>query len=110
MSIGERIRIVRKDLGMSQKEFGDRIGISDNYVSEIESGKKEPSVPILLAIEYRFGISMVWIKTGEGKKEASKEVKDVFSVSEEEKEIIRALRKDRELKSIVKQIVKKSEK
>ena len=34
------ITSLRKSLGMSQKEFGDKIGIAQSYLSEIERGKK----------------------------------------------------------------------
>lgn len=34
------ITALRKSLGMNQKEFGDKIGIAQSYLSEIERGKK----------------------------------------------------------------------
>ena len=34
------ITSLRKSLGMNQKEFGDKIGIVQSYLSEIERGKK----------------------------------------------------------------------
>lgn len=34
------ITSLRKSLGMNQKEFGDKIGIAQSYLSEIERGKK----------------------------------------------------------------------
>ena len=34
-NIGYRIRALRKSLGLNQAEFGESIGISGNYLSEI---------------------------------------------------------------------------
>ena len=36
-------RKARLRLDLSQKEFGERLGVGAGYISEIESGKKEPS-------------------------------------------------------------------
>jgi transcriptional regulator with XRE-family HTH domain len=66
VSIGGRIKKVRQDAGMGQQEFASSIGISANYLSEVESGKKEPSTPIILLIETRYAISEGWLLTGEG--------------------------------------------
>jgi transcriptional regulator with XRE-family HTH domain len=36
-------RKLRLSLDLSQKEFGQKLGVGAGYISEIESGKKEPS-------------------------------------------------------------------
>lgn len=36
-------RKVRLSLDLGQKEFGEKLGVGAGYISEIESGKKEPS-------------------------------------------------------------------
>ncbi len=45
MTINERVRQVRKDLGLSQEAFGERLGITKSAVSKIE--KSEIVLPIL---------------------------------------------------------------
>jgi transcriptional regulator with XRE-family HTH domain len=40
--LGYRIRLVRLDFGLSQREFAKRVGISTTYVSEIERGRHVP--------------------------------------------------------------------
>lgn len=54
--IGLRIWYIRKYFKLNQAEFGKSIGISGNYVSNLEKGKYEPSQPILLAIKSRYSI------------------------------------------------------
>ena len=35
-------------MGMTQRGFGERIGVSNNYISEIEAEKKIPALPVIL--------------------------------------------------------------
>jgi len=41
--LGEAIRIARVFQGMSQQHLADAMGISNGYLSQIESGSREPS-------------------------------------------------------------------
>lgn len=102
MNIGNRIKLIRTALGISQKEFGERIGISANYLSEVESGKSKPSIPVLLAIEYRFGVSAEWLNNGNG----TRYIKDDLKLTHEESEIIKALRGNEELKRFIHTLIK----
>jgi len=68
MGIGKRLKNMRLDIGMTQEELAQEIGLSGNYVSEIEQEKKSPSEPIYLAIELKFGVNGAWLKKGTGKK------------------------------------------
>jgi len=49
-----RIWYIRKYLKLTQSEFGKSIGISGNYVSNLETGKHPPSNPILIALNSRY--------------------------------------------------------
>lgn len=61
-----RIKELRKALGMTQEEFGGRIGITKSSISTIESGKSSPSEQTLRSICREFGASYVWLTTGAG--------------------------------------------
>lgn len=50
---------------MTQEEFADRVGISQNYVSDIERGRVEVGAEILLRIAREFGRTIEWLLTGE---------------------------------------------
>lgn len=65
-AIGFRMKDVRTSMGFkSAAAFAKTVGFSQSYMSEIETGKKPPSDTLLMAIEYRHGISERWIKYGE---------------------------------------------
>lgn len=66
MFIGERLLKLRKSLNLSQKEFGDKLGISQNHVSQIEKGTREPSEQLIKCLCYCFNLSEIWIKNEEG--------------------------------------------
>ena len=63
---GRRIRELR-GLYMTQQEFAAQVGISQNYVSDMEHGKVEVGAEILLRIAHEFGKTMEWLLTGEDK-------------------------------------------
>lgn len=49
-TIGGRIRILRDDRGLTQKELARSLGISNEYLSQIELGKKKPNAGHLVAL------------------------------------------------------------
>jgi transcriptional regulator with XRE-family HTH domain len=63
--VGRRIRVLR-GFDMTQEEFAQRIGVSQNYLSTMERGKVEIGAVILLRISQEFGKSLEWLLTGEG--------------------------------------------
>lgn len=64
-SIGERIKHLRKEiLNKTQKDFGFQIGLKPNSVSDIESGKNNPTEQTIKAICREFNISYLWITEG----------------------------------------------
>jgi transcriptional regulator with XRE-family HTH domain len=50
VKIGNGIKSARKLSGISQRELSDRSRLSITYISEIENGKKDPSIAALRAI------------------------------------------------------------
>jgi phage repressor protein C with HTH and peptisase S24 domain len=65
-NISSRLKTVREYLGLSQGVFAEIIGIRQNTYSDLETGKTEPSLPIISAICYRYPIDEAWLKSGEG--------------------------------------------
>ncbi len=45
--LGEGLRLIRVFHDIQQKELADKLGVAQSYISEIESGKKQPTIPIL---------------------------------------------------------------
>lgn len=52
---------------MTLEKFGQRIGITATSCSLLEKGKNNPSNQTILAICREFGVSEMWLRTGEGK-------------------------------------------
>jgi len=48
--LGNRIRELRREMGLSQEDFADKCGIDRSYMSGIERGVRNPTLEILWAI------------------------------------------------------------
>lgn len=66
MTIGERIKEVRKSSGLTLEKFGAKIKIRAASVSLIENGKNKPTDRTIDLICREFGVSENWLRTGEG--------------------------------------------
>lgn len=62
-----RIKYLRKDaLKMTQDDFSSRIGLSRNFIAQIETGAKTPSDRTINDICREFNVNEKWIRTGHG--------------------------------------------
>ena len=64
--MGERVRELRKTLGLSGEKFGEKIGLKRNSLSQIETGKNNLSEQSILAICREFNVNEEWLRTGTG--------------------------------------------
>ena len=64
--IGKRIKQIRKDLSMTQSEFGNKLRLSQDQISAFELGKRNPQLDTLDLIEIHFGINKEWLINGTG--------------------------------------------
>lgn len=58
MAVAETIKDLRKQRGVSQEKLADAIDSHQVYISEIEKGKKIPSLTILYNIAKFFDMSL----------------------------------------------------
>jgi len=65
-SLGRRIKEIRLNKGLTQKEFADSIGIVQGFLSGIEREKKTPSDTLLIALCNLYEINETWLTSGEG--------------------------------------------
>ncbi len=56
--IGKRIKLFRTKKKITQEELAFQIGTSASYISNIESGKKKPSLQKLLQISEILGVTI----------------------------------------------------
>ena len=66
MTQNERIKEVRKSLGLTLEKFGERIGLKKSAVSLIENGKNSVTDANVKAICREFGVDYIWLTTGDG--------------------------------------------
>lgn len=65
ISIGERIKSRRKELGLTQTQIKQTTGISSGNLSDIENGNKLPSTPTLISLSKILDCSIDWMLKGE---------------------------------------------
>jgi len=63
-TVGRRVRELR-GFDTTQADFGAALGISQNYVSMMESGQVEIGAEILLRLARKFRKSVEWLLVGE---------------------------------------------
>lgn len=57
---------MRKTLDLTQREFGERIGVKPNTIATYEIGRNEPIDAVVSLICREFNVSETWLRTGEG--------------------------------------------
>ena len=79
----ERIKILRKSLGLTQKQFAEKIGVKQNTVAQYEIGRNIPTDMAINLICREFNVNEIWLRTGVGdpfqKKERSQEMTELFA-------------------------------
>lgn len=85
-----RIKQLRKSHGMTQVEFGEKIGVKGNTITNYENGIRTPTDAVILSICREFNINEEWLRSGEG------EMKLVSSIDDEIMKYTGLLLKDKE--------------
>lgn len=62
----ERIKKLRKSLDLTQREFAERIGSSQNVLANYESGRRNPSNAVINNICKEFNVNEEWLRNGTG--------------------------------------------
>lgn len=64
--LNTRLKSIRKSVSLSQEEFGKKLGITGAAISKIESGNRNVTEQMTLAIIREFDVNEQWLRTGEG--------------------------------------------
>lgn len=64
--MNERIKLLRKSLGMTLEKFGERLGVGRSTMSNIENGARNVTQQMFKSICREFGANEVWLRTGTG--------------------------------------------
>lgn len=78
--LGLRIMQRRKALGITQRELAEKIGVSDNQVSNIETGRCYPRMNNFIKICEIFGVNADYLLTGTMQQEVSADIMDLISI------------------------------
>lgn len=62
----KRIKMLRKSLGLTQTQFGDRIGLKGNTITSYETCVRVPGESVIISICREFNVSRKWLETGDG--------------------------------------------
>ena len=58
---GQRIKQLRQELGLSQRDFAEKIGVTASALSAYEKGLKNPSVNVAVNTALAFDVSLDWL-------------------------------------------------
>ena len=72
MTIGQRLKQVRKELGLTQIELAARVGLKQSTLSDLELGKSAGTTN-LAVVANAIGVSALWLETGRGERAPPKE-------------------------------------
>lgn len=61
LTLGEKIKEIRKEHNLNQSEFGELFGLTQNTITNIENDKRFPTYEILIEIAKRFNISVDYL-------------------------------------------------
>lgn len=96
--MNERVRELRKELGLTLEKFGDRLGVTKVAISLIEKGKNNVTDQMVKLICREFDVNEEWLRYGTGPK--YKETDDEFAECVED-----LLTEDNPLYDIIKSIM-----
>ena len=76
--MNERIKELRKTLGLTLEKFGERVGVKKSALSLVENGKNNVSEQLFFSICREFNVNDDWLRTGDG---------EMFNQSDEDEEL-----------------------
>lgn len=96
MTQGERVKMIRKKLGMTLEKFGEKIGVGKTAISLIESGKNSLTEANAKSICREFNVDYFWLTEGKGEMfiertdEVIDQVAEEYKLSDIDKAIVKA--------------------
>lgn len=93
MEIYDRFKIVRKELKMTRKEFGEKLGVTESMIVNIEFNRLKRPVqkdPIYMLLCEKCNVNEEWLRNGTG------EMFEILTKEEQIAEFINTILKDKE--------------
>ena len=57
--VGDNCARIRKQLGLTQEQLAERSGLTQQYLSDLERGKRNPTIVTIYEISQALGVSHV---------------------------------------------------
>lgn len=92
LQLYNRIKTLRKTLKLTQREFGEKLGVSRDVISNIEYNRVPPKKLLLHHMCELYNVNYHWLETGEG--EMFKDTTNEISKFDEAFQIFKSLRPD----------------
>lgn len=61
-----KVKAIRESLKMSQREFGEKLGVSRDVISNIEYGRVPPKELLIQHMCKLYNVNINWLETGKG--------------------------------------------
>jgi transcriptional regulator with XRE-family HTH domain len=55
--VGKNVKRIRQSKGLTQEQFADASGFSQQYISSLESGRRNPTVITVYELAHALGVS-----------------------------------------------------
>lgn len=81
--MNQRIKEIRNILNLSQREFGEKLGVSRDVISNIEYARVEPKKVFIQLLCTTYNVNEDWLLTGQGEM--------FFKISPDEQNISEAI-------------------
>ncbi len=82
MQIGEKIKQIRKDKGLQQKQVAIDVGLDQSNYNKIENGRREPSLEVLQKLSAILDVSIDELVNAEDSKKPSAVTVEDKTISE----------------------------
>lgn len=92
--MNERLKRIRKELDLSQEEFGKRLGITGGGISKLEKGERNLTEQMLKSICREFKVNYLWLTEGLGEMfmgiptSIIDELADCYNLSDSERQVL----------------------
>jgi transcriptional regulator with XRE-family HTH domain len=82
MTVGDKIKQIRKDKGLQQKAVASEVGLDQSNYNKVENGRREPSVEVLQKLAVFFGVTVDELLNPDDKKQPTPVTVEDKTVSE----------------------------
>jgi transcriptional regulator with XRE-family HTH domain len=104
ITVNERVKLLRKKLGLSQEKFAQKINLSLPTITRIEKNGDVTPKTIAMIVE-KFGISKEWLSEGIGELEINMPKKEDVSINPYKDALVRELKEEVDfLRQLIKNI------